>query len=235
MALVTDQSVRAEDLLPVKSRVTWSAILAGAALALSLYFLLTLLGAAVGLSISDKVTTRALSIGAIAFAILVTCVALFFGGYVASLFTVGENACEGALYGILVWAATLSAMMLLVSAGVRVGYGAMIGASAAAQTVADNTTQDQWEEAARRAGVPQERIDEWKQKAKDAPAQARAAAEDPQNQQAAANAATRVAWYAFAGAWLSMMFATLGGWVGSGATIRVLGLGGRPVTRTAAV
>lgn len=60
--------------------------------------------------------------------------------------------------------------------------------------------QVDWEAAARQAGVPADRIEEWKQPARDTPAAAWQAAEDPQNQQAAADAATRVTWYAFIGA-----------------------------------
>ncbi|QEL19819.1 hypothetical protein [Limnoglobus roseus] len=228
MALVAEGPVRAEDMVAVKSRITWSAILAGAVLSLALYFLLTLLAGAVGLSIHDKVTPKALSIGAIVFAIFVTCLSMFFGGYIASLFTVGENECEGALYGILVWATTLAMMMFLLTTGVRIGYGAMIGVAATAQAAAEGTTPDQWEDAARRAGISQDKLDEWKQKAKDAPAKAKEAAENPQNQQEATAAASRVAWYTFGGAWLSMMLATFGGYMGSGARFRFLGLGGRP-------
>jgi len=59
----SDRSVGVEDLAGVRSRVSWQAILAGAALALALYFLLTLLGAAIGLSIRDTADGRAIGVG----------------------------------------------------------------------------------------------------------------------------------------------------------------------------
>ena len=193
-------------------------ILAGSVLALSLYFLLALLGSAVGFSISDKVTAHNLGNGAAVYAVVVTAVCLFFGGYVASQLTTGENKVEGSLYGIFVWATVLAMLMWLMASGVKVGFNSLIGIATAGKVAADNTRPGDWEASARQAGVPQERLDEWRQKAKDAPAAARQAAEDPQNQQAAADAATRVTWYAFFGAWVSMMAAAAGGYVGSGPT-----------------
>ncbi|HVK12236.1 MAG TPA: hypothetical protein VM597_26020 [Gemmataceae bacterium] len=220
--MVADGVVHREDLVPVRSRVSWGAITAGAVLALSLYFLLALLGGAIGFSISDKVKPENLGTGAAVYAIVVTAVCLFLGGYVASQLTTGENKLEGSLYGIFVWAAVFAALVWLMASGVKVGFSAMMGVATAGTVVADNTRQADWEASARQAGVPQDRIEEWKAKAKDAPASARQAVEDPKNQQAAADAATRVAWYAFLGAWVSMMAAAAGGYVGSGPTIGLL-------------
>ncbi|OWK46754.1 hypothetical protein [Fimbriiglobus ruber] len=235
-----DLSVKTEDLVPVRSRISWGAIFAGSVLALSLYFLLALLGAAVGFSIGDKVTAHTLGTAAAVFAIIVTAVCLFIGGYVASQLTTGENKIEGSLYGIFVWAVVFAMLLWLMASGVRVGYNAMIGVATAGHVTAENTSQADWENSARQAGVPQERIDEWKVKAKDAPAAARQAAEDPQNQQAAAAAATRAAWYAFFGAWISMMAAAVGGYLGSGPTLRLISMKlehvhreGRPVVTRA--
>ena len=69
-----------EDLRSVGTRIRWGAILAGAVLAVGVYSLLGILGAAVGISISDRVSPTTLSTGAIVWAILTTCTALFVGG-----------------------------------------------------------------------------------------------------------------------------------------------------------
>jgi hypothetical protein len=53
--MATNETIRAEDVLPVRSRISWGAIFAGAMVALSLYFLLTMLGAALGLSVGDRI------------------------------------------------------------------------------------------------------------------------------------------------------------------------------------
>jgi hypothetical protein len=69
-------------------------------LALGTYLLLTLLGAALGLSINDRVSDRSLTIGAVVWTILVTAWSLFVGGFIASLFTTGENKYEGVVLGL---------------------------------------------------------------------------------------------------------------------------------------
>jgi hypothetical protein len=205
--------VSTEPLLPVHGRISWGAILAGSVLALALYFLLSLLGGAVGLSISDKVSGHALGSGAAIYSIAVIAGCLFLGGYVASHLTTGEDKLEGTLYGILVWA-TMSAMLIcMLASGVRMGFNAVVGVATAGNVVVDKPVD--WEASARQAGVPQDRIDDWKTKTKDAPTAAGQAIEDPQNQKAAADAATRVAWYAFFGVWISMMAAAGGGYVGA--------------------
>ncbi|HUR52634.1 MAG TPA: hypothetical protein VMZ71_00755 [Gemmataceae bacterium] len=214
--------MRSEDVIPVRSRVSWGAIIAGSVLALSLYFMLALLGGAAGMSISDKVTASNLGTGAAIYAIIVTVVCLFVGGYIASQLTTGENKIEGSLYGVFVWATVFAALLWLMASGVKVGFNAMIGVATAGAVATDNTRQGDWEAAARQNGVPQDQIEAWKAKARDAGASARATAENPENQKAAADAATRVTWYAFFGAWLSMMAAAAGGYVGSGPTIKML-------------
>jgi len=216
--VVADSPVQTEDVLPVRSRICWGAVLAGAILALALYFFFGLLGSAVGLSIGDRVNAESLGTGAIVYAIAITAICLFIGGYVASQLTTGENKLEGSLYGIFVWATASAMLLFMMASGVRTGLQTMVGLTAAA----DNTRAVDWEATARQAGVPPERIEEWKAKAKDAPAATKQAAQDPQNQQAATQAARKVAWYAFFGVWISMMAAAAGGYVGSGPTLQIL-------------
>jgi hypothetical protein len=222
-------AVQAEDLLPVRSRIRWGAILAGSVLALALSLLLGLLGTATGLSVGDRVSSPALGNSAALFAIFVTAVCLFVGGYVASQLTAGETHIEGGLYGIFVWATVFAMLVALAGSGVRLGANALAGVATAGRVAAENTSPADWEAAARQAGVPQERLDEWKQRAKDAPAAARQAADDPQTRQAVSDAAARTTWYAFFGAWLSMLAAAAGGYLGSGPTFRVVP---SPVART---
>jgi len=231
--MAADTPVHAEDLMPVRSRVSWGAVIAGSVMALALYFLLTLLGAAIGFSISSSMSAESVSIAAAIWAIAVTSLCLFLGGYVASQFTVGENKTEAAMYVLLVWAVVFAMLLWLMATGVRAGFNAMVGvattASAAANAVAQNTNQGDWEAMAQRAGYSQQQINELKQKAKDAPAQARQAAEDPATRQKAeaaarevSEAATTVTWYTFLGTLVSMIAAALGGYVGAGPTFRLV-------------
>jgi len=228
-------AVYAEDLVPVRSRISWGAITAGSVLALALYFLLTLLGGAVGLSVSDRLEGRTIGIGAAVYAILVTASCLFVGGYVASQLTTGENRTEGLVYGLLVWGVVFAMLLWLMASGVRAGFNTMVGVATAGSTAvgetARNTTAGDWEAAAGRAGVPADQIAAWKERVRNAPAEARIAAEDPANREKAAEmareaneVATRVTWYTFLGTLVSMVAASVGGYVGSGPTLRLFAM-----------
>jgi hypothetical protein len=211
---MAESTPRAEDVVSVGTRVSWSAIFAGAILALAIYFLLAILGGAVGVSISDRVDATKLRTGALIWAIVTTCAALFVGGIVTSQFTVGENKMEAILYGILMWALLMAFLLALSAAGVRAGFNAMVGMANVAQTA----TSESWEMSAKRAGVPVDEIERWRQKLtgeKGAKAQEQA-------QQELSEAATKITWWAFAGTWISMFAAAAGAWVGAGPTFRLL-------------
>lgn len=197
------------------------AIIAGAALALSLYVLLALLGGAVIFSLHDKASAQGLGTGTAVYAIVVTAICLFLGGLVASQLTTGENKLEASLYGIFVWATVFAALLVLTTAGAKVGFLALSSVATAGHVAADHTTHENWEASARQAGVPQDQIDQWKQRAKDTPATAKQTLEDPQNQKAAEKAAKRSIWFTFMGVWISMMAAAAGGYVGGGPTFEL--------------
>ena len=247
--------VDAEDILPVSSRISWGAILAGAVLALALYFLLTLLGAAIGLSVSDDADAGALGTGAAIWAVLVTALCLFAGGYAASHFTVGESKAEAAVYGMLVWAVVFAMLLWLMASGVRAGFGAMVGVAtaggAAVGAVADAvpgdalsadslkglTTADV-ERIAREVGVEQAQIDRMKQSSRRVrrrgPRPRRPAGgpgetaerEAGEAAEAVGDAATTAAWWAFGGTLLSMLAAVGGGALGAGPRFRLFPVGG---------
>lgn len=109
------------DLVSVGTRVSWGAIAAGALLALAIALLCATLGTAVGLSVHDRVAVNDLRTGSMAWAYVTTFVALFVGGMVTSLLTVGEDKTEAVVHGVLMWALLLAVLVLLAGAGVRVG------------------------------------------------------------------------------------------------------------------
>src|SRR4051812_45177095 len=88
-----------EDVASVGSRISWGAILAGAMVALGMYFLLGTLAGAVGMSVSDRVDPSKLQTGVVVWTFVTTAVALFLGGLITSLLTAGENKVEAMLYG----------------------------------------------------------------------------------------------------------------------------------------
>src|SRR5262245_9331540 len=205
------------DLVGVKSRVSWSAILAGAVMALACYLVLTLLLAAVGVSLTDAgVRANAVGTTVLICAILAIVVSMFLGGWVSAQMTVGENEREAGLYGILTWAAVTAASLFLVSVGVRAGYLAAIGGSVVVQ---NNERIPPWEEVARQAGVPEAQRAAAKEKID--PARAREIANDPANQEKARQAAMAGAWIALVGTMLSMAAAVGGAMVGRGTAFRL--------------
>jgi len=228
-------SIGVEDLIPVQSRVSWAAIFAGAVVALAAYLVLTLLGGAIGLSISDAARSSTLTTSAAVWAIVGTAIALFMGGWVTSQCTVGENKTEAVVHGVIMWGVVLFLMLWLVGAGMRAGFNAMWGIASFTSTATQNTTSEDWEAAARRNNVPQETINEWKQKAKDARRDAADAVGDSANQQAAKEYATQATWYTLLGTVLSMAAAVGGSLAGAGPSFRLLrspiGLNRRSIDR----
>jgi hypothetical protein len=209
--------VRVEDLVPVQSRVSWGAVLAGAVIALAVNLLLTLFAGAIGLSLSDANLSAGTwtVIGALA-AIVCIGAALFIGGWVTTQATVGENKTEAVIHGVLMWGVFFAFTVWMVGMGVRGGYNALIGATVAAQTASPGVG---WEELARRAGVPQARIDEARRAA--TPENVAAQAGDPQNREAVQDRATAVGWWTLLGMLLSIAAAVAGALVGAGPTFRL--------------
>lgn len=216
--MIADEPVRAEDVIPVHSRVAWGPIMLGAVLALATYLLLTLVGTALGLTLHDRVSDRGL---AVVWAIAVTAWSLFVGGFVASQFTTGENKAEGVVYGLAVWGVVLGLLVLLVAAGARAGFAGMVGVGTAARTTGN------WEEVARRNGATDADLERARASMAAAPASVRDAWADPADRQAAEEHATRAAWYSALGALVSMLAAGFGGYAGSGPTFVLRWVGER--------
>src|SRR5437868_15122856 len=93
---------KASDLLAVRSRISWGAIAAGAMVALAIYFVLTLLGLALGMELIMR-GQGGLGPGAAIYSILTLLLAMFLGGWATSRLAVGESKLEAVLYGIILW------------------------------------------------------------------------------------------------------------------------------------
>lgn len=105
----------------VRTRISWGAILAGAAVAMAIYALLMSLGVAVGMSVSDDVTSRTLGTSAGVWGFISLLLSLFAGGWVTTQVTVGETRAEAILYGVVLWATTSVLLLWLTANGVRAG------------------------------------------------------------------------------------------------------------------
>jgi len=99
------QEVKPEDVMSVGKRVSWSAILAGAVVALATYAALMSLATAIGITTRDMLEEHPRTYVLFATGIAMFCLlaSLFLGGFVASRATVGENKLEAVIYGLLVW------------------------------------------------------------------------------------------------------------------------------------
>jgi len=211
------QPVHYEDMAGVRSRISWAAVLAGSAVALGCLLVLTLFFSAVGLSLTAAdVRSDAVGIGSIVAAVVSICISLWFGGWVASQLTAGENPREAALYGIITWAVVTAAMLMLAGAGIRAGYFALVGGS----MVAENSpaAQQPWDQTLRDAGVSNQTIESLRAQN---PAKLRAEMENPENRERARRAAVITAWSTLAGTLLAIGSAVCGAMVGRGPTFRL--------------
>ena len=110
------------------TRVSWGAILAGVALALSLQFLLNLLGVGVGAAVidpatSDYPTAATFSIASAVWFAVAGIVAAFAGGYVASRLSGRPDKTTGGYQGLTSWAVTTLFILYLLTTSV----GAIVG------------------------------------------------------------------------------------------------------------
>jgi hypothetical protein len=213
-------TIQASDVLPVRSRVSWSAILAGAVTALTIYIVLFSLGLALGASMSGRVEGSTLGVAGGIWALVSMLLALFCGGCVASRTTVGEDKTEAALSGLIVWGVFFSLLAAMTAGTLNTGLNAIVGAA--------NTTASM-----RNAGALTE--EDLKAAGFDA-ADMRASLENLRNNARnteVSNKATAAMWWTFFGTLLSIGASVAGALAGAGPDLRFFNLGGRTRVGTA--
>jgi hypothetical protein len=188
--------VQPEDLLPVNSRVSWGSIFAGAAVALAIYFLLAVLGTALGLSVTNALGEHTLGMASAIYAVVVLLFSFFLGGYVTTQVAVGENRAEAVVHGVVMWAVLFAALLWLAANGIRMGFNALMVASN------NPALRAAIEEQLRQPGMTPEQV---RQKMSEI-------ANDP----ATLQNVTSGAWWTFAGIIVSMLAAVSGALVGCG-------------------
>ena len=193
--------VGTEDVLPVHSRISWGALLAGLFVTLAVFVLLSTLGVAVGLSAADTHTERDnIAVGAGIWAILTALIAFFCGGCVTTRLTAGENRGEAIMYGVVMWGAAFAMILWMTGSALRTGATAAVGSANVAANqnpnAASQAAQGNWEQAARDAKVSDAQIAQMREKMPTA-----AQAQD---------VSAKAAWWSFAGVVLSLA-AAIGG------------------------
>jgi len=113
------------DLLSVGTRISWGAVLAGTAVALSTIILLGMLATATGITLQNRMSDRSYFIGAMICSIVTMLAALFLGGFIVSRLTTGEDKTEAVAYGVVLWATLFVALAALAATGANVGYNAL--------------------------------------------------------------------------------------------------------------
>jgi hypothetical protein len=218
--------VKVEDVAGVRSRISWSAVIAGAVFAVAANMVFTMFFGAVGLSLTEtNVRDNAISWGTLIAVLLGMLVSLFIGGWVTAQLTAGETERESILYGILTWAAVVAISMALVGMSVRAGYFALVGGAMVTQNTPEARNASNWEDGMRNAGFTQAQIDSARTNLD--PNKARQVANDPNTQEKARQAAIGASWAALVGVLLSMATAIFGSLVGRGPAFRLF-----PVNRT---
>ena len=131
-------------------RISWAAIFGGVILIVVVQLLLSTLGAGIGLgtvNVNAGTTPDAssLGIGAGIWWVISSCIALFFGGYVAAWLAGIEIRFDGVLHGLVTWGiATLLTIYLLTSAIGGIiggGFSALGGATSAAGSGISNAAK----------------------------------------------------------------------------------------------
>ena len=151
------------DLLAVKSRVSWGAIAAGAMVALTIYVVLTVLGVALGIEVAVRGTDSHLGAGTAIYSIVSLLLAMFFGGWTTSRLAVGESKTEAVLYGMILWGVLFLGMVWLLSAGIRTGFGAMVGAASGVYTTDEGRVDvDRVARDLKRAGADEATVDKYR-------------------------------------------------------------------------
>jgi hypothetical protein len=110
--------------------------------ALSIYVILSMLGVALGVEAAVRSADQHLGSGAAIYSILTLLLAMFFGGWATSRLAVGESKLEAVLYGLILWGVMFAGLVWLLGAGIKTGFGGMIGAASGAYTVSRDAFDD---------------------------------------------------------------------------------------------
>jgi hypothetical protein len=186
--MANEETVRTRDVLPVYSRVSWGALLAGLFVTLAVFVVLSALGAAIGISAADAAGRDTIAVGAGVWAVATALLAFFCGGCVVSRCTAGETRAEAVMYGTILWGAAFAMILWATGSVLRTGTTLAVGSANVAANV--ENVPPTWEQSARRAGLTEAQINQMR-------------AEMPTAAQVR-DVSANAAWWSFAGIVLSL-------------------------------
>jgi len=195
---VRGERIEAKDVVSVGTRISWGAILAGAAVALTFMIMMGVLGTAAGLTVRDRMSDQSYFIGAMICSLVTLLASFFLGGMVVSRITAGEDKTEAMTYGVVLWGVVFVALAVLSTIGANTGFNAL-----AVHNDAKAALPNQFFDNLKSPLTP-EQVDELHAKLRNA---------------APAISATQAAWWGFAGILLSILAAIAGSVSGAGPTL----------------
>jgi len=192
------EHIEANDILSVGSRISWGAVLAGAAVALTFMIMLGVLGTAAGITARDRMSDQGYFIGAMICSLITLLASLFLGGFVVSRITAGEDKTEAVTYGVVHWGAVFVLLALLTAVGANIGFNAL-----AVKDDARSSLPGKFFEGLS-SPLTQEQVDELNTRFRNAGPNI---------------SPTTAAWWTFAGILLSILASIAGSLVGAGPTL----------------
>jgi hypothetical protein len=210
----------ATDLMGVRSRVSWGAIAAGAMVALTIYVVLSVLGVALGIEAAVRGASDQVGAGAAIYSIIALLLAMFFGGWTTSQMAVGESKTEAVLYGLILWGVLFLGMVWLLSAGIRTGFGAVLGAASGTYTTEEGRVDvDRVARDLKQAGADDATVEKYRgyyERVRDNPAAAGDIGRELGANPNARQAARQAAWWSLAGVIISLAAVVVGALTGAG-------------------
>jgi len=192
--------------------------------ALTIYVLLAVLGVALGIEAAVRGAGDELGAGTAIYTIVSLLLAMFFGGWTTSRMAVGENRTEAVLYGLILWGVLFLGMIWLLSAGIRTGFGAVVGAASGVYTTDEGRVDvDRVAEDMKRAGADQATVDKYRsyyERVKNDPTAAGAVGREVGGNPGAQQAARQAAWWMLAGVVVSLAAVILGSLTGAGEVLQ---------------
>jgi hypothetical protein len=200
-----------------KDTVRWGPIFAGLFSALSTLVLLSVLGIAVAGSSYDP-GDRLQTFGQAAgwWGAISALVAFFVGGLISARTAAVRGTGNGMFQGAMVWLVAIPLLMYLITSVVSgAARSAAAAASTAAQTAATAANTPQGQQAANEAQAKLPSTDQLQQQAQQTGQQIQQAAQNPMNQERAADATAKGAWGTLVSLLLGLGAAMVGGLVGA--------------------
>jgi len=202
------------DLVSLRSRVNWGAIVAGGMITFTISVVLGLFATATGLSSSGVQRPEDLRAGALLCAVIISAIAFFAGGWTTTHFTIGENYTEAVVHGAVTWGVVVAILLMLTSAGIRAGFNTITDVVTIGDTLSHQPLRN-GQTVGERAAVPPEAIDRGINSSIESAGRL-------ENSDVPGRAAAHAAWWALLGTVISLIAVICGALIGAGRRLNLV-------------